>query len=1170
MAKTLDLLGDARHLDCRGQAVRPQANDELFHGVAVLADQFAFAAALFGVAKHIEGGATQTFEPCQQTKGAAYPGAVAAFDELAALVLARQQRWGQVMNDAVIALEQAFDFLHKAWVGVQARHLVFVLVGHELEQVTGHRLGQFGAGRNRLFGLPHPLDQGAVALRIGAVLVGGEELDATLHHIVQALAPGRQADDLRRREQALHTGAVVRRTPTPGEGGLVLIDRHRIEFHGAHERAQRQRNPALLPGKAQEHGVGIEAVAHQAHGRRIDVKGGQGRRAHRLGDLCLTGAARAAPAAVLDKAGGRRGVSVERDVSATGTHAQQRFLVRTDDGVASQHQVSRRGGHPGGAQVLRVLGNQHMAPGAAAFLRQASGVLRDDALAFQVRGHAQQLADGDHAGAPHARDHQAPDRVGAAGERQRLRLGQHAQAGIVIGVGPRLAPLPAQLPALDGHKTRAKALETAHVLVAAALIDLPLAAELGLQRFDRQAVGLHAAVAAALADQLIDDHPPVWIDHGAALAAAAFFGGTGLVVDDDGAARDLAQLALDVIEPIAVLDRHTGGQAHALVLARLVGHHHHLPGTFGQHRLHDLRHGMAFGALAHRLPTGHGHRIVVEDLVGDVHARRDRLSNRQQAAVKVGAVADVGKHMGLVDKRGLPHPGHALATHLREADGGAVHPQGHVVTADAGHGARALGHPGGGVVWAARTEPGRALGRCAQVERLQRTLLGVEHRQVGVDARAGVGVQPQALEPAGDGTRDDGRAEVGIGAQQGVGAGVGHRPLAAAVVAADLVELAQHVGPHIGAPVVELFLELIFDDLALFFDHQNLAQAGGKFAGGLRLERPDHAHLVQPHPQAPAGGVVQAQVDQGLAGVVVGLAAGHDAQTVRRALDHVVVEPVGANVGQGRIPLVVKQPRLLLQGRVGPADVHTAGRHLEFGQHDLHPVGVDAHTGRGLDDFLDRLHARPDAGITAHGDGMQTEVEDLLHAGRKKHRQPAGLEDVVALMGGGRTLGNVVVAGHRQHAAPGRGAGHVGMLEHIGAAVHARPLAVPDAKHPVVASRVSRRKTELLRAPDGGGGQLLIDAGLEVDVMLAQVILGLPQRLVVAAQGRAAVTADEAAGVLALAQIALALQHGQANQRLHAAHEGQPSLEGVFVVQRDGIERAQEVLGQWGIHGWVS
>jgi hypothetical protein len=69
------------------------------------------------------------------------------------------------------------------------------------------------------------------------------------------------------------------------------------------------------------------------------------------------------------------------------------------------------------------VGDLDVAPGGAALLRQAARVLRDHALAFQVCGHAQQLADGDHAGAADAADDDAP---GFLGQRQR-RLGQRRQ-----------------------------------------------------------------------------------------------------------------------------------------------------------------------------------------------------------------------------------------------------------------------------------------------------------------------------------------------------------------------------------------------------------------------------------------------------------------------------------------------------------------------------------------------------------------------------------------------------------------------------------------------------------------------------------------------------------------------------------------------------------------------
>jgi hypothetical protein len=54
---------------------------------------------------------------------------------------------------------------------------------------------------------------------------------------------------------------------------------------------------------------------------------------------------------------------------------------------------------------------------------------------------------------------------------------------------------------------------------------------------------------------------------------------------------------------------------------------------------------MALGPLAHALAAGHGHRVVVEHLVGDVGARRDALADGQQPAVEVGAVAQVGEDM---------------------------------------------------------------------------------------------------------------------------------------------------------------------------------------------------------------------------------------------------------------------------------------------------------------------------------------------------------------------------------------------------------------------------------------------------------------------------------------------------------------------------------------------
>ena len=85
-----------------------------------------------------------------------------------------------------------------------------------------------------------------------------------------------------------------------------------------------------------------------------------------------------------------------------------------------------------------------------------------------------------------------------------------------------------------------------------------------------------------------------------------------------------------------------------------------------------------------------------------------------------------------------------------------------------------------------------------------------------------VGVDAELAEPLGDRARDDRRRQVGLRAQQPVLARVGLAPLAAAAVAFGLVELAEHARAHVRAPVVELFLQLVFDDLALLLDDEDL------------------------------------------------------------------------------------------------------------------------------------------------------------------------------------------------------------------------------------------------------------------------------------------------------------------------------------------------------------
>jgi len=380
-----------------------------------------------------------------------------------------------------------------------------------------------------------------------------------------------------------------------------------------------------------------------------------------------------------------------------------------------------------------------------------------------------------------------------------------------------------------------------------------------------------------------------------------------------------------------------------------------------------------------------------------------------------------------------------------------------------------------------------------------------------------------------------------------------HRPFAAGVVA--LVELAVHARAHVVAVVVQLFLELVFEDLALLFHHQDLLQPFGKRARAVRFEWPHATDLVQADADAAAGFLIQPEVDQRLAHVQVRLAGGHDAEARLRRIHHHAVELVGTHVRQTGVPLVIEQTRFLHQRRIRPADVQATLRHDEiFRQDDLGAVRVDIDRSRRFHHVRHALHRYPQAGVAAHRPAVQAVVEVLLHVGRIQHRNAGRLEDVLRLVRQRRGFAGMVVTGQYQHPAMRRRAGRVGMLEHVDRAVHTRTLAVPHAEH---ATELGVRiQIHLLRAPDRRGGQVFIEPRLEDDVVPGQVLLGLPQGLVQRAQRRAAVAGNEACRIEPSGAVALLLQHRQTHQCLRAADVDATTLERVFVVQGNGFERA--------------
>ncbi|KAF1853937.1 hypothetical protein Lal_00005148 [Lupinus albus] len=1055
-----------------------QAVQQLAHHRLIVGDQLAFLAALGGAAERVEPGAAQALALGEQAQDRQHPRAEALLLRFAAIRfgLAHHRR-GHVEGQLPVALEHALDILDEAAVGVEAGHLILVLVGHQLEVGAGDRLGQRGgAGNLLLLGPAGPVDQRVEAGGIGGVLVIDKEAVAALDRLVQA--GGRTAlveqqrrhrlHHLLRLRGGLHRCQIDGGATAPLEGVEVQLHRHAVQLDGLEDRLLAQRDQALLPGIAHQERVGVEAVAQERGGEFRRVEGVDIRLAAAgLADVADQIAHRDHHVRLLDEVGGDAVMGVDDGAGAAGGHLRQAVARRRDDQVAAQHRVGPAGGDADGVDVLRRVGDADVAGDRAALLRQPGHVEHADALALDVGGHAEQRADGDDAGAADAGDIQAPGLV----EGRDDGGGQGGPIGRLRGGRLRLA----QLPTFHCHEAGAEAL-----------------------------------VAAALADQLVDDDALGRIDHLAALAAAALLGGAGLVIDQDADARDLAHLLLHAVEIVAMLD---GGELRQpvadAVFLRLVADD---GDALHALRPQDMGDGLHGQRAVEGLATGHGDRVVEQDLVGDVHLGGDGLTDRQHAGMEIGAVAQVGEDVLFLGEGGLTDPRHALAAHLGEGVGRAVEPRRHVMAADAAQRPAAVRHDGGGVVRAAGAE-GRLAHDTGHMGLL--LLLRVEEG----DAAGEVLVVDEALQAAADHHGDLRRGQL---------AGTWQDPFAL------LVELADHLGADVGVPVVQLFLQLVLDDRALLLDHDDLFQTLGEVADAVTLQRPGHADLVDG--DAPVGGHLlgDAKLVEGLPDVEIALAGGDDAEARARALHHHPVQLVGPRERQGGVQLVLHQPVFLLQRRVGPADVQAARRQLEIGWDDRrHPVRVDMDRRRRVHRLGDGLHRDPAAGIAAHLPADQAVIQDLLHPRRVQHRDHGMHVGVFGLVREGGGFAVVVVAGQHQHAAVAGGAGGVGMLEHVARPVDAGALAVPHGEDAVILGAFEH--ADLLAAPDRRCAQLLVHAGLELDVVLFKELAGIPQILVEPAQRRAAIAGNEAAGVQPGGEIALALHHRQADQRLGAA-----------------------------------
>ena len=216
---------------------------------------------------------------------------------------------------------------------------------------------------------------------------------------------------------------------------------------------------------------------------------------HRFCDRVLQGTDLEIEIALADEIGDRHQPGIDDRRRPVAAAERDRVLGGSDHLVSGQEQVRPAVDDLRRCHVFSIEADAKMAHHRAALLRKAGHVEDHRHLAVEMRGHAEDGADRQDAGAADAGNGDVP---GTVADDRDLR-----QRDFDIRMFDRPA-LPAGA-AMDGDEGRAEALDAGKVLVAARLIDLPLAAELGLQRLDRNAVGLHRAIAAALADRRVDE-----------------------------------------------------------------------------------------------------------------------------------------------------------------------------------------------------------------------------------------------------------------------------------------------------------------------------------------------------------------------------------------------------------------------------------------------------------------------------------------------------------------------------------------------------------------------------------------------------------------------------------------------------------------------------------------
>src|SRR6266566_1988122 len=143
MTEAADVFGYARDLHGELSVLAVQVLEQLGDGRLVLADQPSFGLALPAHPEDIERRAAQALQFRQNAERGHHPGSELRLPRLAgARIGLVEDRRSKVEFQLVAAFEHAFDLAREPRIGVEPRHFVLVLVGHQLEVVSRDGLGE--------------------------------------------------------------------------------------------------------------------------------------------------------------------------------------------------------------------------------------------------------------------------------------------------------------------------------------------------------------------------------------------------------------------------------------------------------------------------------------------------------------------------------------------------------------------------------------------------------------------------------------------------------------------------------------------------------------------------------------------------------------------------------------------------------------------------------------------------------------------------------------------------------------------------------------------------------------------------------------------------------------------------------------------------------------------